>query len=776
MSAIIGPPDPADPPSTTPVVSALQEELRQTRQLLERTLAALDQALLVVDPATRTIRSANPAVERVFGYAAAEVVGCTTEMLHVDHEHFVAFGRLARAGLDAHGVFQTEYPMRRKDGRTIFTEHVVTEITDADGVRNGQVTAVRDITRRKDAEQQLARLARDLQLVTDSVPALIAYVDSDVRYRFNNKAYGEWFGFEPDALNGQHLRDVLGEAAYERVRAHVEAALGGQRVAFEAEVPYRVGGTRHVHAEYVPDARPDGSVAGYYALITDVSDRRRADDALRKSEAHFRGLADAMPQLVWTARPDGTVQYYNSRAREYGGLAQMASGAWQWEPIVHEDDMAATRTAWQHAVQAGVLYQCEHRIRMADGSYRWHLSRALPMRNEAGTIVEWFGTATDVHELREAQQVLHENDRRKDEFLAMLAHELRNPLAPILNAVHVLKRSMPPDPQLGRMRDVIERQAEHLTRLVDDLLDVARITQGKIELRRERIDLTTLVGRAVETSRPLIEARRHQLHVALPDEAVGLEGDATRLVQVVSNLLHNAAKYTEDGGRIWLTAERTGSAVRLRVRDDGIGIPAADLPTVFDLFAQAHRSLDRSHGGLGVGLTLVKRLVEMHGGRVEARSAGTGHGSEFIVELPTVEPRRAETEAAEGVQQAAPGGCRVLVVDDNVDSAESMAMLLQFEGHEVGMAVDGPSALEAARRMRPHVVLLDIGLPGITGYELAQHLRRDASLGRPVLMALTGYGQAEDRARSRAAGFDHHLTKPVNYDTLSALIRSYIFE
>jgi PAS domain S-box-containing protein len=753
-------------------VEVLKEELRHARQLLDRTLAALDQALLVVDPETRTIRSANPAVEQVFGYGPDEVIGRTTEFLHVDHERFETFGRMAAAALDAHGVFRTEYQMRRRDGRVIVTEHVVTDITDAAGVRSGHVTAVRDVTARRLAEQELARLAHDLRLVTDAVPALISYVDGEQRYRFVNQAYVEWFGHARETLIGKHLRDVLGEPAYQRIRPHVEGALAGRRRSYEAEVPYKDGGTRFIHADYVPDIGHDGRVAGYYALITDISARKRTERALLESEAHFRGLADAMPQLVWTARPDGTVDYYNSRAREYGGIIRSSTGEWDWQPTLHDDDHAATLEAWRVAVERGTPYECEHRIRKADGGFRWHLSRAVPLRAGDGGITKWFGTATDIHELRQSQQVLRDNDRRKDEFLAMLAHELRNPLAPILSAVQVLKHGSPVDPRLGKMRDVIERQAAQLTRLVDDLLDVARITQGKIELRREPVDLATIVARGVETSRPLIEARGHVLTLSVPDDGMQVEGDTARLAQVVANLLNNAATYTAEGGHIWLTAERSGDEAVLRVRDDGIGIPSADLPFVFDLFSQAHRSIDRAHGGLGVGLTLVRSLVEMHGGRVQATSGGPGHGSEFVVHLPVLVQTVPTTTATDASTPPAAPNCRVLVVDDNADAAESMALLLQLEGHEVEMAFDGRSALMVARRLRPAVVLLDIGLPGMSGYEVARELRREAATRGAVLIALTGYGQAEDRARSRAAGFDHHLTKPVDHDALAALIKS----
>ncbi|MGH9767906.1 MAG: ATP-binding protein, partial [Blastocatellia bacterium] len=419
-----------------------------------------------------------------------------------------------------------------------------------------------------------------------------------------------------------------------------------------------------------------------------------------------------------------------------------------------------------------------------DGVYRWFEAIGLP-RFEGDRFAGYVGCNVDVHDREMAEESLREADRRKDEFLAMLAHELRNPLAPIRNAVHILNRLDLSDERLEWSRGVIERQVEHLTRLVDDLLDVSRITQGKITLRKEKLDLMTVVGRALETSRPLIDARKHQLTVSLPSESVRLKGDLLRLAQVVSNLLNNAAKYTDEGGAIWLTAETDGEEVMLRVKDNGMGIPAEELPHIFDLFIQAERSLDRAQGGLGIGLTLVRSIVELHGGRVEAFSDGPGQGSEFVARLPLLAhaPREALGASRVGrvgrdVKTTAPPVLskrrRVLVVDDNVDSAESLAVMLTLEGHEAMVAHDGPSAIELARAFQPQVALLDIGLPRMNGYEVARLLRKLPGGREMTLIALTGYGQVEDKQRSREAGFDHHLTKPVNYDTLMSLINSMI--
>jgi signal transduction histidine kinase/CheY-like chemotaxis protein len=369
---------------------------------------------------------------------------------------------------------------------------------------------------------------------------------------------------------------------------------------------------------------------------------------------------------------------------------------------------------------------------------------------------------------------IQEADRRKTEFLAMLAHELRNPLAPIRNAVQLLRYQGGNDPQLEWARDIIDRQVQQMARLVDDLLDVSRITRGKINLQMEPIDAAAVVSRAVETSRPLIDARHHELTVSVLPEPLMVQADSTRLAQVLSNLLNNAAKYTEDGGHVWLTVAREGDEAVFRVRDSGMGIPPELLSSVFDLFIQADRSLDRSQGGLGIGLTLVRRLVELHGGTVKAFSAGPGKGSEFVVRLPVLKNVPAPERSVKSVSPPQKNGRsrRILVVDDNVDATESLALLLRLTGHEVSIAHDGQAALQLATTFRPSVVLLDLGLPGMSGYEVAQQMRRLPALTDTVLVALTGYGQDEDRQRSRAAGFDHHLVKPIDPESLPRLLDS----
>jgi len=371
--------------------------------------------------------------------------------------------------------------------------------------------------------------------------------------------------------------------------------------------------------------------------------------------------------------------------------------------------------------------------------------------------------------LRESAEALADLDHRKDEFLAMLGHELRNPLAPLSNAVHILRLQTKEEPLQRQARQIIERQVSQLKHLVDDLLEISRVSTGRLQLRQERIEVSGVVERAVETAQPLITQRPHELTVSLPLQPIWLHADAARMEQVVVNLLTKAAKYTVEGGHISLTAQREGDEMVLRVRDTGVGIASEFLPRVFDLFTQAERSLDRSEGGLGIGLCLVKRLVDLHGGTVEAQSV-LGHGSEFVVRMPVMQATL-PVLPLHVIESALPTAkrCRVLIVDDNVDAAQSLALLLTASGREVRMAHDGPTAVDAAVDYRPDLAIMDIGLPGLDGYEL-ERMHQQSVLQHALLVAITGYGQEKDRVRSLAAGFDHHLVKPVNFDRVQEIL------
>ncbi|HEY1377292.1 MAG TPA: ATP-binding protein [Gemmataceae bacterium] len=485
----------------------------------------------------------------------------------------------------------------------------------------------------------------------------------------------------------------------------------------------------------------------------------------------FRLMADAAPVLIWVSGPDKGRTWVNKPWLDFTGrLLDRELGA-GWADNVHPDDRPRVLETYATHFDARTPFTMEYRLRRHDGVYRWVMDNGVPLTDAAGAFAGYVGSAVDITEHRSAEDRLRDADRRKDEFLAMLAHELRNPLAPLRNALQLLRLPDFGGQPLEHVRGVMERQVEHLVRMVDDLVDVARLLQDQIGLRPAVIDVRAAVRRAVETAQPVIDARGHRLALDLPADPVPVRGDLVRLAQALSNLLANAAKFTARAGLIRVAvAETDGSAV-VRVRDTGAGIPPELLPHVFDLFVQADRSAARTQGGLGVGLTLVKRLIEMHGGTIEAHSAGPGKGSEFVVRLPLAADavRDGGSEVSPHSPLPALQSLRVLVVDDNVDAAESLAVLLRAAGHDARTAHSGPEAVAAAA-VRPTAVVLDIGLPGMDGYAVARELRRRPETAGAKLIALTGYGQDADRDKAREAGFDHHLTKPVEFDELQRLL------
>jgi signal transduction histidine kinase/ActR/RegA family two-component response regulator len=501
---------------------------------------------------------------------------------------------------------------------------------------------------------------------------------------------------------------------------------------------------------------------------------------VQRAAAELDGVFAAMRDIVLVYTPEGRVAKANPAAIAAFGFDPTGLDATALAARVSISDVGGTPITPARLPAVTALHKEEpsREPMVFEGSDgRRHIVEpvAASLNGHTGTFgaVSVWHDVTHREELLEALQdkteALTEADQRKDEFLAMLAHELRNPLAPIRNAAEILRLRSSDNPDLRWVEEVIQRQVRHMARLLDDLLEVSRITTGKVMLAKEYVELATIVASAVEASRPFIDAQEQQLQVSLPAEPVYLIADPTRLVQVIDNLVNNAAKYSETAGRIWLEVEAAESDVAIRVRDSGVGIAAEQLPHVFDLFMQADRSLDRSHGGLGVGLTVVRSLVEMHGGTVEAFSVGRGQGSEFVIRLPRAAPAPAATEvAASAAPTLAPR--RVLVIDDNIDAADSLVYLLEAFGHEVHGVHAAGAGLEEAKRFAPDVVLLDIGLPGMNGYEVAKALRRQPECAGALIVALTGYGQEEDRGRSLTAGFDAHLVKPVDIDTLLEII------
>ena len=804
-----------------------------------------------------------------------------------------------------------------------------------------------DITERVESEESL-RLSEERfrslviassQMVWASAADGAITEDSPSWRAFTGQSYDQWKGV--GWLDAVHPDDRV------RTSEVWNASVSSQSI---YDVEYRVrradGEYRWTSVRAVPLRHQDGSIREWIGTNTDVTEQRRAEEAVRHSERRLRLLLDSMQQKIFTTAADGSVDYFNPAWMHFTGLEAVSLRDWNWTRIIHPDDFEVSVRLWTQALESGAEFQVEQRFLRADGQYRWHLTRAVPVHDETGRLVMWIGSNTDIHDVKlveselarnllaerrhsavlakvaaasnqlhtsasmeviaaelvesvrdildvhqaaisfdthdsrsrainaasvsdkyagagaagpalcasvcrrnqalrltgeelaahpgwsgfgaradrirgwmavplKAQdgsnigilqacdkvagefseedeailtqlasiaasgfenarlyETLQEEQRRKDEFLAMLAHELRNPLAPIRAAADLLTIANLGEERIRKTSAVIGRQVEHMSSLVDDLLDISRVTRGLIELEAQSLDVKRVVADAVDQVRPLVEARSHELTVISSADSAYVVGDHIRLVQVLANLLNNAVKYTPAGGRIAVRTEATRDEVILSVEDNGVGVPRELQSYVFDLFSQAARTSDRTQGGLGIGLALVRSLVALHGGAVTCHSGGSGAGSRFAVSLPRVDPvqARAAIDEPREAGAAATRGLRILIVDDNVDAAEMLSMLLEAAGHEVIVEHDGTRGLERARRDQPAACILDIGLPDMDGNELARRLRQDGTTAGALLIAATGYGGAHDRGNTQAAGFDHHLVKPIDSAALLELL------
>ncbi len=895
----------------------------------------------------------NPAEDQIFGYEPGEMIGqhVTIQNAYPPEEN-ARLVATVMAQLKENGSWAGEWRNKKKDGTPFWTYARITAL--GRGGKRYWVCVQEDITDRRQAEEALRESEEQYRAVYSQAASGIAEVDMDGRFTRANDRYCEVVGYPREELLGLRFQDITHPddlpaslALFGRI------AEGPDRYTIEKRYVRKDG--RDVWCRTAVSLIRDasGRPSRVLAIVDDVTERMHAEAASRESEGRFRLLAEVMPQIVWTADPDGSVDYFNSRWYEYTGLTPESSPFGdEWKAVVHPEDLVRLSGPRDLAVGRGERFEGEYRLRDRTGAYRWHLIRSVPVRDEGGRVLRRFGTSTDIHDRKRSEQdarflaeagaalashadeaaalrevarlavphfadwcavdllgeggslrrvafahvdptevdlgeelnrryppdpqcplgtagvvrsgrpaivtevtdemlvaaaldaehlrilrelglrsylcvplagregilgaltfvaaesdrryeprdlrlaedlayraaiaienarlyeALREGDRRKDEFLATLAHELRNPLAPIRNALHLLKYAGGDAHEREAERAMAERQVAHLARLVDDLMDIARITRGKIELRKEVVGLAAIVERAIEAVGSSLQERGHALSSSIADTSILLEADPTRLEQVLWNLLNNAIKYTEPGGLIRLEAGRVGGEAFVRVRDTGIGIMPEMLPHIFQMFVQAEHRSDRSKGGLGIGLCLVKTLVEMHGGTISVRSEGAGRGTEFTLRLPALPPllsSPADSSPTDGAQESevkpTPRGHRILVVDDNVDAARSLARVLaRLYGQEVEVAHDGPTALSVALAFRPEVVLLDIGMPVMDGYEVARRLRSHHEPATMRLIALTGWGQEADRQRSKDAGIDDHLVKPVDPEVIMKII------
>jgi len=599
-------------------------------------------------------------------------------------------------------------------------------------------------------------------------PALFERVSADAKGGSAGNAFlrrSRWVvnDIEADPLFAPY-REAAREAGFRAVHSTPIITRGGELL-----------GVLSVHfaRRYNPSQR-DKQVADVCARqAADAIEALRSQEALRESERLYRAIGESIDYGVWTANRQGEAMYVSDSLLKMMGATREEWIGLGFRKYIHPDDLEPLARRWANSVQAGADFDQEYRARSADGTYVPILCRGVPVRNGRGDIVAWAGINLDIRRLKQVETELRELDERKNEFLATLAHELRNPLAPLRNGLEVMRLASGNPATVEKARSMMERQLAGMVRLVDDLLDVSRVSRGKIELRRDRVELATVLRNALETSQPLMSERGHELLAAIPRDRIVINGDVTRLSQVFWNLLNNAAKYTEPGGKIELGVAIDGGEVAVSIRDNGIGIPADMQSRVFDIFTQVDRSLEKSQGGLGIGLSIAKRLVEMHGGAIKVRSDGHRKGSEFIVTLPaTVESL--QERVAEAPPHPRPNGPRhrILVADDNPDSATTLSLMLEVLGNEVRVAHDGEAAVAAAEDFNPDMILLDIGMPKLNGYGACRRIREAPWGTRPMIVALTGWGQEADKHRSREAGFDRHLVKPVEPAMLEKLIHS----
>jgi PAS domain S-box-containing protein len=661
--------------------------------------------------------------------------------------------------------------LRSIEGREACLEGTIDAVPMEDGT--GLLITTREVARELGWPHEVAQALRmseaRFRTMADESPIIIWVTDARGHNEFVNRTYRDFFGVVSDEVEGTRWRPLVHPEDETRYLGDfLRAVREREPFSGEARVRREDGEWRWIASYGQPRYAATGEFLGHVGISQDITDRKRAEQGLAMSEERFRVLVTATSDVVYRMSPDWSVmRQLNSRKF----IADTDEPIANWlEKYIPPDDQPLVTAAIDEAIRTKSTFELEHRVLRVDGSLGWTLSRAVPLLDASGAITEWFGLATDVTDRKRAEEEARLADQRKSEFLGVLSHELRNPLAPIRNSVYLLERAAPASETSMRARGIIRRQVEHLTRLVDDLLDVTRISRGKIALQRRRVDLREIVRETTDDLRSVFSQAGVELHVDHVLGAVWIDADRTRMTQVLGNLLQNSVKFTPRGGTVTVALGTKGDRAEMCVRDNGIGMQSGSIEHMFEPFAQAEMSLARTKGGLGLGLPLVKGLVELHGGTVEARSPGTGCGAEFVVRLPLAETG---TEARHEHRAAAePPPLVILVIEDNLDAGQSLADVLEIQGHRVHVARDGRSGLALARELRPDVVLCDIGLPDIDGYDVARELRGDDAARTTRLVALSGYAQPEDRQRACDAGFDAHIAKPPDIDELVSVLAS----
>jgi PAS domain S-box-containing protein len=756
----------------------------ERREVLSVTLRSIGDAVITTDNAGH-ITYLNRVAESVTGWALEDALGQSLDAVFqiVNEETRLPVANPATKALRQGIVvgLANHTLLIRKDGSECPIDDSAAPIRDEQGHVSGCVVIFRDISAQRLLEHEKANqllTARLLASIVESSNDAIVGKSLTGVIQSWNAAAERLFGYPAAEAVGKHISLVIPPERISEEDEILARLRSGQRIEhFETERVRSDGQRILVSLTISPIKDEAGNVVGASKIVRDITDRRRAESDREK----FATLVESSTDFIGMCDLDGVPFFINRAGLEMVGLDSIEQA--RKTPVAaffFPEDQDRIMNQFFPAVMEQGHGEVEVRFRnFKTGAARWMAYKVLKLVDVTGQPIGFATVSQDVTErkrLADDLQRLAANlsaaDQRKNEFLATLAHELRNPLAPLVNMLEVLKRADGNAETLKRARDTIERQLGQMVRLVDDLLDLNRITHDRLELRQSEVELSSVMQQAVEVARPLLDSAAHELRVDLPEEPIYLHADPARLAQVFGNLLSNSCRYTTPGGAILVKAQREDNEVVVTVNDTGAGIPPDKLDSIFNMFTQVDRSPERSQGGLGIGLTLVKRLVEMHGGSVRARSAGEGQGSEFEVRLPILsKAKQPLTPGPSEVQEPATKR-RILIVDDNRDSADSLAMLLEITGNKTFVAHDGDEAIAAVEKHRPEVVLLDIGLPKLSGHEVCRRVREQPWGKDIVVIALTGWGQEEDRRKSEEAGFDSHLVKPVNYDELLELLSS----
>lgn len=742
-----------------------------------------DYAMFMVD-LEGFITSWNRGAERLTGYSDVEAIGRHFSMLYPQQSpHQQSQNRedaaheLAMA--HANGRYEVEGIRVRKNGSQYHAQIIVWRIEDTAGNTIGFAKITRDVSALKEArlrEAQLFESENQFRLMVDSIQDYAMFmVDPKGIITTWNRGAERITGYGEQEAVGRPFSILYPRSEISDEHAIYELTMAREK-GFHEEEGIRVkkdGSLYHAQIVVWPIKDKAGDIVRFAKITRDITARKQAEHALQESEAKFRTMANVMPQIVWSAPPDGRTDYLSQQWYEFSGAKINTEEAQHWVDFIHPEEREQIRAAWQNCVTEKCNFEAQFRLQHHSGTYRWTLCRALPVMTD-NHVTRWMGTLTDIHEQKRAESMLHESARRKDEYLAMLAHELRNPLAPIRNSTMLLRR-ISNDTQVSKAVNIIDRQVTHMTRLVDDLLDVARISRGKIELRRETFEFGGLIQHAINDIKPEYDIKGIELIVNMPSNLIWVNADYTRITQAIGNLLHNALKFTDPPGKVSISLtdaihEKPPVGI-VTVKDDGAGIDPQLLEQLFEPFVQGHQDLARTKGGLGLGLALIKGFATLHGGSVTATSQGVGHGAEFKFIIPLVAPVKTGHKYPSTGKSTM--SLNIVLIDDNPDMVETLANLLSIEGHFVTCAYDGESGLKLIKTEKPDLVFCDIGLPGeMDGYAVAQHVRADNSVKNTSLIALTGYGQESDRKSAFAAGFDDHLVKPIDFRALFTLINT----